>query len=740
MTTEELKQIDPPIVAVGGDDDDEGRNTSGNRTFEEVLDARMSRRSVLKFGAGAAAAGFVAPLAGVAATGCGDDGDGDRFTELTFDSIPTQTGDAVTLAAGYRARVLFAYGDPIAPGVAPFANDGTDDPQTFDRRAGTGHDGLRYFPLPGPDANNSDNGLLVTNHENVFILGAMHENGAPADLNQETGEFSPRNGNVGEVVREINAHGVSVVEIRKNGEGDFEVVQDSNFNRRVTGETEMTITGPAAGHPKMVTAFSPEGDRTRGTLNNCAMGYTPWGTYLTCEENWHTYFRTNEDPRPPEKARYGVDGSSAYSWETAGTDDRFTRFDTTPTGDSAADDFRNEANTFGWVVEIDPYDPSSTPVKRTHLGRIKHEGCWPAPARSGEPVVFYTGDDERGEYIYKFVSDGVYRPGQTDGSILDSGTLYVARFNDNGTGEWIALTPEATGFSDLGDMLINTRTAADAVGGTPMDRPEWGAVNPANGEVYMTLTNNRNRRLDEGTNPRTNSGGVPQDVDAANPRPTNPHGHIIRWREDGDDPTATSFQWDIFLFGAPADGTDPTNQNLSDLETNNFFASPDGLWFDDRVDRGLIWIQTDDGSLREDTNNQLLVAIPGEVGDGGMVTVSGVPSELNMDGDPVSTREQVTFRGAPLGPDLLKRFLVGPRGCEITGIDMTPDGRTMFINIQHPGGEIPLGVTAGLPLINNWPAPSGDAAEQPPAVTGGQARPRPATLVITREDGGRIGT
>jgi hypothetical protein len=233
---------------------------------------------------------------------------------------------------------------------------------------------------------------------------------------------------------------------------------------------------------------------------------------------------------------------------------------------------------------------------------------------------------------------------------------------------------------------------------------------------------------------------VPQDVDAANPRPTNPHGHIIRWREDGDDPAATSFQWDIFLFGAPADGTDPTNQNLSDLETNNFFASPDGLWFDDRVDRGLIWIQTDDGSLREDTNNQLLVAIPGEVGDGGMVTVSGVPSELNMDGDPVSTREQVTFRGAPLGPDLLKRFLVGPRGCEITGIDMTPDGRTMFINIQHPGGEIPLGVTAGLPLINNWPAPSGDATEQPPAVTGGQARPRPATLVITREDGGRIGT
>jgi secreted PhoX family phosphatase len=684
---------------------DEHSNPSSNRTFEEVLSARLSRRTVLKAGATAAAAGFMAPLVGL--PGCASDDP--RIVELGFDSIATQTGNAITLPPGYTARVLFAYGDPIAPGVPAFRNDGTDAPETFAQRAGTGHDGLRYYSLPNEAAESSDRGLLVMNHENVFILGAMHEAGPPT-----AGETRV----LAEVEREIAAHGVSVVEIRKNGMGDFEVVQDSSFNRRITGDTPMTISGPAAGHPKMQTRFSPDGTGTRGTLNNCAMGYTPWGTYLTCEENWHGYFRTDEDPAPPEKARYGVNDDTSYRWETAGAEDRFTRFDTSPTGASATDDFRNEANTFGWVVEIDPYDPSSTPVKRTHLGRIKHEGCWPAPARSGAPVVFYTGDDERGEYIYKFVSAGTYVPGRTDGSILDSGTLYVAVFNEDGTGEWRALTPETTGFADLGDMLINTRTAADAVGATPMDRPEWGAVNPANGEVYMTLTNNRNRG-DE----------AQESVDAANPRPNNPHGHIIRWRETGDDPTATTFRWDIFLFGADpnADQT-ADNENLSGLDGSNFFASPDGLWFDDRVDRGLIWIQTDDSSLRsggvaQPTNNQLLVAIPGEMGDGDAVTTMG---------------GQSTFRGAPLGPDRLRRFLVGPAGCEITGIDMTPDGATMFINIQHPGGEVPAGIDPTRPLVNNWPNPNGDATAEPLPIDG-LARPRPATVVIRRVDGGRIG-
>lgn len=560
--------------------------------------------------------------------------------------------------------MLFAYGDPMDDGVAPFRNDGTDDPATFAARAGTGHDGLRYFSLPNEAARNSDNGLLVMNHENVFVLGAMHEDGPPTGL----GGTRTR---VGEVEREMAAHGVAVVEIRKDGGGDLEVVQGSTFNRRITADTPMDLSGPAAGHPKMRTAYSPNGTATRGTLNNCAMGYTPWGTYLTCEENWHIYFKTDEDPSPAEKARYGVGGATAYQWETAGSEDRFTRFDSTPRAGDATGDFRHEPNTFGWVVEIDPYDPSSTPVKRTGLGRIKHEGCWPAPAVAGRPVVFYTGDDERGEYIYKFVSDGVYEPGVTDGSILDSGTLYAAVFDDDGTGQWRALTPTATGFADLGDMLINTRSAADAVGATAMDRPEWGAVNPANGEVYMTLTNNRNRGA-EGQ----------EAVDAANPRPSNPHGHIIRWREDGDDPTATSFTWDVFLFGAdPNPATvDATNENVSGLDATNAFGSPDGLWFDDRANRGLIWIQTDDGSLRDLTNNQLLAAIPGNVGDGGEAVVGG----------------QRTFVGAQLGPDRLKRFLVGPAGCEITGIDMTPDGRTMFINIQHPGGEIPAGLAAAL--------------------------------------------
>jgi len=670
------------------------------RSFTEILDARLSRRGFLGAGAGATAAAFVGPLAGLGTGGCGDDGGGDAGGALPFRAVRANRGAAVTVPDGYRAQVLFAFGDPIAPGVPAFRNDGTDDPETYAERAGTGHDGLRFFPLPDPTADSSDRGLLVTNHENVFILGALHEAGPPTfgDGNSRPVQ--------GEVIREMAAHGVSIVEIRRDGDPDapWSVVQDGAANRRITPMTPMDLTGPVRGSDQVVTQHSPDGTRTRGTLNNCAIGFTPWGTYLTCEENWHIYFKTDEgDDAPREKTRYGVGSATAYGWETAGDDDRFTRFDTTPTGGTAADDFRNEANGFGWVVEIDPYDPASTPVKRTALGRFKHEGCWPAPARAGQPVVFYSGDDERNEYIYKFVSAGTYEPGVTDGTILDDGTLFVARFDDDGTGEWLPLTTDvpalADAFDDLADLLVNTRTAADLVGATPMDRPEWGAVNPANGEVYMSLTNNSERDA--------------ADTDAANPRPDNPHGHIIRWREDGDDPTATSFAWDVFLFGH---GPENAPENLSELDRTNAFASPDGLWFDDRVDRGVLWIQTDDSSLREFTNNQLLAAVPGQVGDGARTTVGG----------------QETIVGAPLGQDRLRRFLVGPEGCEITGIDMTPDGRTMFINVQHPGGEIPFGL--GSPLFNNWPADSRDATADPPPVDG-VARPRPATIAITRDDG-----
>lgn len=691
------------------DAEDEGINPSTNTPFAEVLNARLSRRDTLRAGLGLSSVAFASPLA---LTACGEGGRLEGQPRLGFTSIAPFKGDAVRVPEGYSARVLYAFGDPLTSSVPAFKNDGTDDPATYVDRAGTGHDGMHYFPLPGFDSDNSDNGLLVMNHENVFILGAMHENGGP------TVDESGNRTELGEVVREMSAHGVSVVEISR-ATGRLEVVQDSVFNRRITARTEMRIAGPVGGSEFVQTAFSPDGTRTRGTLNNCAMGYTPWGTYLTCEENWHGYFKTDEATPPATKTRYGVNADTNYAWETAAEDSLYTRFDTTPTGANASEDFRNEANGFGWVVEIDPYDPTSTPVKRTALGRFKHEGCWPSRAIPGQPLAFYSGDDERGEYIYKFVTAQAYRPGLSNGSILDEGTLYVARFDANGTGEWLELSMDnpilAANFSSLAELLVNTRAAADLVGATPMDRPEWGAVNPANGEVYMTLTNNRNRGQ---------AGQEP--VDAANPRnyqadddpqlEGNHNGHIIRWREFGDDPAATGFQWDIFLFGAPADA-DPDSVNISNLDETNAFASPDGLWFDPRSERGLLWIQTDDGSIRDFTNNQLLAAIPGRVGDG---------QELQIDG-------QQTFVGQQLGADALRRFMVGPAGCEVTGIATTPDGKTMFINIQHPGGELPR-----LELSNNWPIAE-DATVDSPASEGEIARPRPATIVITRDDGGVIG-
>lgn len=783
MTNRESSHTPFPVneLLVEGADE---QNRSNNRPFQDVLRARLSRRATIQGGLGLAALGFLSPLA------CGDDDDdvvpppspspsGDAGvttpdtgvtppdtgvtpdmgtvpdmgtmppdagmdggmmdggttiqTSLGFDSIGPSNTDACTIAAGYDARVLYAFGDPIAAGIDPWRNDGTDDPLTYDRRCGTGHDGMHYFPLrPGTTPGNidrnaeyysesSDRGLLVLNHENIFVRNALHEGGGPS---------TNANGNrpFGEVMRELYAHGVSVVEIAKDGNGDFQVVPNSPFNRRIHAITPMDLSGPVAGTNWVYTQYSPTGMSTRGTLNNCANGYTPWGTYLTCEENWHGYFRTSEDPRPESKTRFGVDGTSSYGWETAegapaGFDPTtFTRFDTSATGTDATQDFRNEANTYGYVVEIDPYDPNARPIKRTALGRFRHEGCWPSRAIEGQPLAFYSGDDAQNEYIYKFVTADNYSRATSNGSMLDNGTLYVARFDDDGTGQWLELSmnnptiADSMRFSgrDQAEILIHTRVAADIVGATPMDRPEWGAVNPMNGEVYMTLTNNSRRTGADPTRPAPDAAN-PRNYDVGEGNPDldgNANGHIIRWREDGDRADATSFTWDIFIFGSRA-GNRP--ENLSGLDESNAFSSPDGLWFDPGVQRGVIWIQTDDGALQDFTNDQILAAIPGTVGDGGMQMVDGVG----------------TYIGRDAAANQLKRFMVGPNGCEMTGIAVTPDGQTMFVNVQHPGGS---------GNDNNWPAASRDATELPDnQPQGGLIRSRPATVVITRQGGGVVG-
>ena len=698
------------------------------RDMTDWIDQLISRRSVL---AGATTLSLAA-LAGTMLGGCGD-GSGEAPDEpaqpimpaFNFEVVPLNMDDRVTLPPGHSAQVLYAYGDPLTSDFEAYSNQGAEPASEWDYRAGDHHDGMRFFGLNDDgalDPNASNRGILCINHENITQF-LMHET---AEVARDAGGLRDAD----QVRKEMRAHGVSCIEVvRDPASGRFSVVRDSPYNRRITAYTPVELHGPVAGTGLAVTKYSPDGLEGRGTLNNCANGYTPWGTYLTCEENFHMYF---EGGGVPGDTRY----SNRYEWaDLAGhaeeTGDEFGRFDTAPTGASAMDDFRNEANHFGYVVEIDPLNPDAAPRKRTALGRFAHEGVWPARVKRGRPLVFYTGDDSRFQFIYKFVSDKAYGadyqdapPLDTGDAYLDDGTLYAARFDaDPMTGQqigaWLPLRPDnpdlrAAGedmqspfyglFGDLPSILVHTRAAAFAAGATPMDRPEWGAVNPGNGEVYFTLTNNTDRR---GVDDADLAAGAPAAAELdevmerlagrefgetpSNPRGPNPHGHIIRFREDGDDPAATGFVWDIFVFGSGAGGA----TNFSALSADNAFTDCDGLWFDAA---GLLWIQTD-GGQPGGNHNQMLAAIPGEVEDGGV-------DAGNVDAS-------------------LRRFLVGPTGCEITGIDMTPDRRSMFVNIQHPDERNSGG---------HWPHDGRDAAAV--AATG---RARSATIVITRDDGGPLG-
>lgn len=678
-------------------------NRSPNAPFSDILNAAMSRRSLVKGGAGMAALGL---FASVGLTGCSDDDDDNdpaqSASTLNFESIPGSLTDAVTVASGYTAAVLAPWGTPLNSTANDWQSDGSNTAEDQANSVGMHHDGMHFFPLNDEETD----GLLCINHEYID-QDALHPAGATRD-----GVTGLRN-SAEEIRKEINAHGVTVVRIQLVN-GVWEVVPNDSHNRRFTGATEMDISGPVAADPiALQTPYAPAGDVVRGTLNNCGNGYTPWGTYLTCEENWPGYF-VNTGAQNAAEQRLGIGTTDTrYGWDdVAGdvseVDAEFARFDTTPSGANALADYRNEANGHGYIVEIDPYDPASRAVKRTALGRIRHEGCVFGKLRAGEPVVFYTGHDGRFEYMYKFVSDAVWDPTDADSSdrlatgakYMDEGTLYVMRFNDDGTGEWIPLlrSTEVTaeyiaanslvGVSTLGDiyatdaaLFLNTPGAADAVGATPMDRPEWCAVDPVTGSVYLTLTNNTRRDDTTGTNP-------------ANPRLDNKYGHILRWDESSD---PTAFTWDIFVFGAPAAGVDAAEYNLSGLTEMNQFASPDGLVFDSR---GILWVQTDNGAseVTSYTNDQMLAVVPSRL------RVSGEQAVLSSDNQ-----------------DALRRFFVGPNGCEVTGLAFAGSNTSFFANIQHPG---------------NWPF-TDDATEETP--TGTTVRPRAATVVFRKTDGGAIG-
>jgi hypothetical protein len=667
--------------------------------------------------------------------------------QLGFTSVPRNTNDVVTVPAGHNVTVLTRLGDPIMAGVPAYANNGTDT--NFAGRIGDHGDALYYYGLSAAgmrDDNSSTRGLLVQNHENLNIQ-YLHPNG-PTNLGAGLVRTAA------EAIKEIEAHGVSVVEIQDTGNRNWVYVQGSALNRRITPNTPMQINGPVRGTAFVRTVGSPDGTTCNGTINNCANGYAEWGTNLTCEENWAGYFRRDNTGPGADTAnrtareltalrRYGVNSNRGnYNWASVSTTDPiFRRWDARAGTGTATTDYRNEPNTFGWVVEIDPFNPNAAPRKRTALGRFAHEGAWLSNLVEGQRIAVYMGDDSRREYMYKFVPNATWTNADRNRAdrlavgdkYLDSGTLYVARFNADGTGTWLPLvfgqvptrpavgTEPAYTFESQADILVNTRLAADAVGATPMDRPEWTGVNPANGEVYLTLTNN-------------NAAGRPiTGTDAANPRSYvepvgtgtsvgNPNGHIIRMREAGNNPAATTFVWDIYLFGA--DSTDAsTNVNISGLNADNDFSSPDGLWFarpqnPSGVGRPLLWIQTDDGAFTDRTNNQMLAALPGRVGDGGARTIT------NTNG---TTATQATFVGAAASAATLRRFLTGPLEAEITGVDTTPDGRTIFVGIQHPGEDAndPNNPSSNWPANQTAPAPG--------------VRPRSGVVAITRADGGIIG-
>ncbi|MEM6486728.1 MAG: PhoX family phosphatase [Pseudomonadota bacterium] len=603
--------------------------------FDRVVDAALSRRGFL---GGVLAFGSVAALGtGLPATGA--KAATDRFA---FRQIPTSTADAVIVPEGYKVDILMRWGDPMWSDVPEFdpITRGTAESQA--RAFGDNTDGMDVFSYHGRT-------LLVVNNE-YTNRAIISPNPVGRRLVDE-----------GDIAKSMMAHGVSIVEI-VNRDGTWRMVKDSPYNRRLTPQSAMELTGPAAGHDLLKTAADPTGTRSLGTWNNCGNGVTPWGTYLTCEENFNGYFSAADpDHRvSAELARYGVSASDwGYSW--AVIDERFD-----------VSKHPNEPNRVGYVVEIDPTDPTSTPKKRTALGRFKHENAECVVNGDGR-VVVYMGDDERGEFLYRFVSDGVYAPGASTDALLSDGVLYVATFQDDGTGRWVALTPQTTGMAHA-EIHIHTRQAASAVGATTMDRPEWIAANPTAAEVYCCLTNNRNRGI------KPNAGGDDTSVNGPNPRVANLYGQIVRWRPDGGDHTADGFAWDLYvLAGNPTVHSD-AYAGSANVNADNMFNAPDGLAFDTT---GTVWIQTDgnyrnEGDFAGHGNNQMLA------------------------GDPVTGE--------------IRRFMVGPKECEITGLTWSPDRRTMFVGIQHPGER----------GNSHWPG-------------GGTSVPRSAIIAVTREDGGPVG-
>ncbi|MBM3589249.1 MAG: PhoX family phosphatase [Alphaproteobacteria bacterium] len=635
-----------------------GSNPDPKTPIAEIIEARYGRRGLL--GSAAALAGLVAGLPGKAKAQTAVPLSGGP-SSLTFSEPPRALAQRDSVADGYEVQSVIRWGDPLLPG-APAFEAGRTTAAAQALQFGYNNDYLNFFPLP-QGSKGSDHGLLVVNHEYTnpgLMWGGLG-----------SGSASRQRVNAEQAEAEIMAHGLSVVEIRKEN-GRWGYAKDSRLNRRITVATPVQISGPAAGHDLLKTKADPSGRQVLGTLNNCAGGNTPWGTVLTAEENFNLYFGGDiaKTPHAESFRRYGIRNEASYSWPR-----HIDRFN--------VEKEPNEAFRFGWIVEFDPHDPQSVPVKRTALGRFKHEGCHHAVNADGR-VVIYMGDDERFDFLYRFVTARPWNPTDraANRDLLDDGVLSVAKFHDDGRVEWLdlvqgqgLLTP-ANGFLTQADVMIHARQAASVLGATPMDRPEDVEPNPATGRVYVLLTNNRNRRAEQ--------------VNAANPRANNQHGHVVEIIPPGAgtqrvDHAAREMRWGLFLMaGAP--GIDPGTRYHRAISDRGWLSCPDNCAFDSK---GRIWIATD-----------------------GAPNAAGVADAL--------------YGADTSGPGraLTRLFYQAPTGAEVCGPLFTPDSKTVFLAIQHPGED--SGSTFERPSTR-WP----DFAEGVP--------PRPAVIAIVKKDGGEIG-
>jgi secreted PhoX family phosphatase len=608
---------DIPLHRLSFDEIDERRNPRPQeQEFDRVVARAISRRGflgVLAFGSGAAAMGLGTLMGSTPARA-------QTASRFAFAPIAMTTDFTVHVPEGYAWKPVARWGDALFSDAPAF------DPATGTTAAGQARaigentDGMELFVIDGRE-------VIAVNHEYVNLDVNLPGNPDGLPLTPD------------DVLKLQNAQGVSVMEVARGADG-WAIVVDSPLNRRITNNTPMTITGPAAGHDLLKTEADATGTQVLGTLNNCGSGRTPWGTYLTCEENFNSYFGSTDAAYalPEAFARYGIDVEGGYGYEKFDA-----RFDISKNP--------NEPNRFGYVVEINPADPASVPVKHTALGRFKHENAATALAADGRLVV-YLGDDERGEFLYRWVSATPYVEGGDTSTLLTEGQLFVAVFADDMTGKWTALTPEATGMTPA-EIAIHTRMAGSKVGATTMDRPEWVAVNPVAVEAYCALTNNRNRGV------KPNAGGDATPVGGPNPRAENNFGQIVRWRPEGGDHGTDSFGWDLYVMAGNPTVHQDAFAGSANVNAGNMFNSPDGMMFDST---GLLWIQTDgddsnEGDFAGQGNNQMLI------------------------GDPVSGQ--------------IERFLTGPNGSEITGLLWSADRKTAFVGVQHPGGSWPDGT--GLP-------------------------------------------